>query len=351
MDTKYISSLIRPNILSLQAYSSARSEFKSESEIFLDANENPYSSAFNRYPDPTQKALKAKIAKWRNLNVDQLFLGNGSDEIIDLIIRIFCKPGQDNIVTFNPTYGMYKVCAGINDVNVRCFDLEEGFGFRVQGLIDFLMPNDKVLFICSPNNPTGNSIRLEDIVTIGRNFHGIIVVDEAYIDFSEQQSCTVLLDDMPQLIVLQTLSKAVGCAGLRIGIAWMHTDLVKIFNKVKPPYNISNIGQDMAIDKLNDLSKINREIQDIKAQRSFLADQLSKCQSIIKVYPSDGNFLLLKCHDAKKIYHYLISNGIVVRDRSSQNRCDNALRITVGTPTQNQKLIDVLTKYNPENIT
>lgn len=346
MNIDQVKSLIRPNIQKLVPYSSARSEFKSKAEIFLDANENPFENSCNRYPDPLQLKLKEKISDWRGLSKDQLVLGNGSDEIIDLIIRIFCKPGSDSIITFNPSYGMYKVCADINDVKVRTLGLDEDFKFKKTDLYKFFRKSDKVIFFCNPNNPTGNSIKLEEIISISKKFNGIIVVDEAYIDFSEKPSSCTLLSDIPQLIVLQTLSKAVGLAGLRIGIGWMHPELSAIFNQVKPPYNISSLSQNEAIKRLSDISQINAEIKNIIDQRGYLKKHLLDYRYVHKVYPSDANFLLVKCRHSDRFYKYLIQNGIVVRNRSNQYRCESCVRITVGTSEENQKLIDLLPDYD-----
>ncbi len=346
MNMEQIKSLIKPNILKLVPYSSARSEFKEKSEIFLDANENPYQNEFNRYPDPLQPKLKEKIADWRGVSSDHLVLGNGSDEIIDLIIRVFCKPGKDSIVTFNPSYGMYKVCADINDVKVRTFNLDEDFKFKKKDLYRFFKKSDKVLFICNPNNPTGNSIKLDDILSISKKFGGIIVVDEAYIDFSEKPSAINLLSEIPQLIVLQTLSKAIGLAGLRIGLGWMQPELASLFNHVKPPYNISSLSQTLAIKRLSDLLIITSEVNNIIEQRSFLKKHLMDYGYVHRVYPSDANFLLVKCRNADRLYQYFIQNGIVVRNRSSQYGCEQCLRITVGTPEENQKLIDLLPDFD-----
>jgi histidinol-phosphate aminotransferase len=346
MNIEQVKSMIRPNILQLVPYSSARSEFKEKSDIFLDANENPFNNNFNRYPDPLQLKLKDKIAEWRRMQKNHLVLGNGSDEIIDLIIRIFCKPGKDSIVTFDPSYGMYKVCADINDIKVRSFGLDENFKFKKTDLYRFFKKSDKILFICTPNNPTGNSISFEDIISISKKFEGIIVVDEAYIDFSRKPSTLSILDQIPQLIVLQTLSKAVGCAGLRIGLGWMHPELAVLFNYVKPPYNISTLSQDEALKRLSDFKKIDDEIKSIIEQRSFLKKHLLDYRYVLKVYPSDANFLLVKCRNADRLYHYFIQNGIVVRNRSNQYGCGQCLRITVGTPEENQKLIDLLPDFN-----
>lgn len=346
MNMEQIKSLIRPNILKIVPYSSARSEFKEKSEIFLDANENPYQNEFNRYPDPLQLKLKEKIADWRGVSLDHLVLGNGSDEIIDLIIRVFCKPSKDSIVTFNPSYGMYKVCADINDVKVRTFNLDEDFKFKKADLYRFFEKSDKVLFICNPNNPTGNGVKLDDIIDISKIFEGIIAIDEAYIDFSDQPSALNLLKDIPQLIVLQTLSKAVGLAGLRIGLGWMQPELTAIFNHVKPPYNISSLSQNLAINRLSDPNQISQEIKSISEQRAYLKLKLLQCEYIDKVYPSDANFLLVKCRNADRLYQYFIKNGIVVRNRSSQYGCEQCLRITVGTPEENQKLIDLLPDFD-----
>ncbi len=339
---------VRPNIRSLTPYSSARGEFKGTASIFIDANENPYDDdfPFNRYPDPLQLELKGLLADWRKVNIDQIFLGNGSDEIIDILIRVFCVPGEDAIYTFKPGFGMYKVAAAINDVNIKEFPLDEDFRLEVDSFLQDVPNKNKITFLCSPNNPTGNSIDLFDVKKICRELENIVVVDEAYIDFSDNSSAVTLLDECSNLVVLQTFSKALGGAGIRIGMSFAHPELIKIMNKVKMPYNISRSNQMEAIRLVKDTNKLNEIIGEVKTEKSKLKEALSKFDNIIKVYPSNANFYLIKFKNANEVYDQLVKNGIVVRNRTNQYNCAGCLRITVGTPTENQKLLETLATIN-----
>lgn len=330
---------IRPNILDLKPYSSARDEFQGQEGIFLDANENPYGT-LNRYPDPYQKALKAKLAKLKKMQPKQIFIGNGSDEVIDLAFRIFCEPGKDKVIVCPPTYGMYEVSAHINAIEVVQVPLDSNFQLDLEQILKLNRSSKevKMVFICSPNNPTGN--KLEQIETLAKQFKGIVFVDEAYIDFSIEESLLPKLKQFPNLIVSQTLSKAWGKASLRIGMAFASPELIGYFNKVKPPYNVSAINQAEAINTLANLEEFNRNVQTILEQRKVLAEQLAKLAFVEKIYPSDANFLLVKTRDANTLYNYLVGQKIVVRNRHSV--VANCLRISIGKPEENQKLIQTL---------
>lgn len=339
---------VRPNIMSLIPYSSARGEFKGKASVFIDANENPYDAEFpyNRYPDPLQSDLKNLIADWRNVKVDQIFLGNGSDEIIDILIRVFCIPGRDAIYTFKPGFGMYKVAATINDISISEFPLDTTFQLDVDSFLANMPVNNKITFLCSPNNPTGNSINLSKVKFLCEKTDSIIVVDEAYIDFSEKSSAISLLSDYPNLVVLQTFSKALGGAGIRTGMAFAHPELVNIMNKVKMPYNISRSNQMEAIRLVKDIKKLEEIVEQVKIEKSKLKNALSGLNNVIEVYPSDANFFLVKFDNANAVYDSLIREGIVVRSRTNQYNCAGCLRISVGTPAENQKLMETLTKIN-----
>ncbi|MCB9198771.1 MAG: histidinol-phosphate transaminase [Flavobacteriales bacterium] len=334
--------LIRPNILDLKPYSSARDEFKGKAQVFLDANENPF-GLFNRYPDPHQLELKAAIAKFKKLDIDNIFVGNGSDEIIDLLIRIFCIPGKDNVLSLSPSYGMYEVSAAINDIQMRQVQLSENFELDTSMLLRSVDSNSKIIFICSPNNPTGNLFELSKIKMICEKFDGIVFVDEAYIDFADSPSAINLLKDNWNLIVSQTFSKARGLAAARVGYAMSNVDIINLLNKVKPPYNISQLNQSAALANLQDSDKYFAEIDLIKNERKQLILELLKLEVVIKVYPSEANFLLVEFDDANKIYAMLIDNNIVVRNR--HNILNNCIRITIGSPTENRQLLNELTHY------
>ncbi len=343
-----IKKLVRKNILKMEAYASARSEFAGVAEVFLDANENPFDNGLNRYPDPLQKKLKTKIAFEKQVRQEQIFLGNGSDEAIDLLIRIFCKPGKDEIITLPPTYGMYKVSAALSDVKVVTVTLTDDFKIKTKEVLDRVTERSKILFICSPNNPTGNDIPLEQIIELLENFKGILVVDEAYIDFSEQESCTKLLEKYPRLVILQTFSKALGLAGIRLGMAFANPEIIQLLNKVKPPYNINQLTQAAALKALDNVNEKEANIQSTLQQRDFLEQAFSNLDFIKKIYPSDANFLLVQMDHPRVVYEFLLKNNIIVRDRSSVIGCTGCLRFTVGTPAENKRLITVLKNFKTD---
>lgn len=335
-----IDNLIRPNIARLVPYSSARSEYTGTGGIYLDANENPY-GVLNRYPDPQQKRLKQKLGALKNVSVENIFIGNGSDEVIDLALRIFCRPGLDKILTFTPTYGIYNVAANINDVEAVSLPLDRNFQVDFEGLKKVLQDEMiKIIFICSPNNPTGNS--LHSLHYILDNFQGIVFLDEAYIDFSLYPSALVNLHKYPNLIISQTLSKAYGLAAARVGIAYTSQKIIALYNKVKPPYNVSSLNQKAALRALSADRKYKKRLQKILKQRDKLKVELEAIATVIRIYPTDANFLLVEFTDADKIYHRLVEENVITRNRNSV--VQNCIRITVGTKTENQKLIAALKK-------
>ena len=341
--------LVRNNIKKLKPYSSARDEFDGTASVFLDANENSIGSPtikwYNRYPDPTQQKIKEKISKVKNIAPNQIFIGNGSDEPIDLLFRCFCEPGIDNVIVFPPTYGMYEVSANINNVILKKILLTEDYQLDLPALEEAIDLNTKIIWICSPNNPTGNSISRQDIEMVLYNFDGLVVIDEAYINFSRQQSFLTDLNDYPNLVVLQTMSKAWGLAGLRMGMAFASPEIIGYLNKIKSPYNISQPIQDIMFTALDEIGMVNDMIVELVASRKKLEESLLSLKEVLKVYPSDANFLLVKFTDAKKMYNHLLSFGIVVRDRSSQPLCENTLRLTVGTEKENLKLIESIKTF------
>lgn len=339
-----ITSLIRKNIITLKPYSSARDEFKGEAELFLDANENPYPSPYNRYPDPLQRKVKEKIAELKSVDPSQIFLGNGSDEGIDLLIRAFCEPNQDSIMITEPTYGMYAVCAEINAVNVQRALLTPDFDLDLDAFPNTFDATTKIIFLCSPNNPTGNLLSHDKILEVLKRFYGIVVIDEAYIDFAKGKSFVKDLKKFPNLVVLQTFSKAWGLAGLRLGMCFASAEIISILNKIKYPYNVSIRTQELVLDALEHKYKKDIWVEEILSQRSKLAKALKSLSIVEKVFPSDSNFLLVRVKDAHGTYESLVNNGIIVRDRSKVMLCYNCLRITVGTPEENEKLIDSLKK-------
>ena len=345
-----INKLIRPHLLDLKPYSSARDEFQGRAEIYLDANENPFGSpagdAFHRYPDPYQLALKEKISGIKGLPVSQIFLGNGSDEPIDLLIRAFCRPGADSIIIMPPTYGMYGVSAGTNDVAIKQVPLNADYQMDPDAVLEAVDMNTKIIFICSPNNPTGNSMDLQSIKTVTERFDGLVVVDEAYIDFADRQSLTGSLGENPNLVVLQTLSKAWGMAALRIGMAFASEEIIRVFNKIKPPYNISTAAQALALEALSKEDMKNDAVKRILEQRKWLCDALDTFPWIKRVFPSDANFLLVKADNARKVYEFLVEKKIIIRDRSNVQYCEGSLRITVGTEQENKILVETLRTFN-----
>ena len=344
-----LSKLVRNNIRNLKPYSSARDEFKGEANVFLDANENSLGSPllkwYNRYPDPMQWKIKEKISNIKQVPVKNIFLGNGSDEPIDLLYRCFCEPGVDEVILFPPTYGMYEVSANINNITCNLVPLTKEFQLDLEALESAIKPNTKIIWICSPNNPTGNSIDRQDIEMVLNNFDGLVVVDEAYINFSRQKSLVSDLADYPNLVVLQTLSKAWGLAGLRVGMAFASEEIVGFLNKVKPPYNISEPVQELALKALDEIGQVNDMILQLVDARKQLELDFAKSPEVVKVFPSDANFLLVEFTQAKAMYDYLVSKGIVVRDRSNVLLCDNCLRITVGTDAENLKLVDAINSF------
>ncbi len=338
-----LTSLLRPNIAALRPYSSAREEFSGKAEIYLDANENPFGQ-WNRYPDPKQSKLRKKMSEIKKVAAENIFIGNGSDEIIDLLLRVFCEPRKDKILTFSPTYGMYSVCAALNDVALLEVALDENFQIDQKRLDPVLSEeNLKLIFICSPNNPTGNN--LDGIAEILEKFRGIVVVDEAYIDFSNQKSLVEKLDKFPNLVVLQTLSKAWSLAAARIGIGFASEQIVEILNRVKPPYNVSELNQNAAIEALNDVATFENRVKTILVQRFWLIAELRKLSVVKKIYPTQANFVLVEFSDADFVYQQLLRDGIIVRNRNSVVK--NCLRISIGTPIENQKLIAKLQQFKP----
>ncbi len=341
-----LENLVRENIKRLVPYSSARKEHTGAARVFLDANENSFGSPlpenFNRYPDPLQTKIKTKIAVLNNVNQAEIFIGNGSDEAIDLLFRIFCRPAQDNILICPPTYGMYEVSAQINDVSVRRANLTADFQLDLQAIENTIDNNTKLLFVCSPNNPTGNSAAREEILKLTKNFGGILVIDEAYIHFSPEKSLISEIGNIPNLVVLQTFSKAWGLAGLRVGAAFANEEIINLFNKVKPPYNVSEIAQKAVSDALENYETVEQTIAGIIIERDKLVEKLKEFPFVQKIYPSDANFVLVKTADADKIYKFLLDEKIVVRNRSRVELCENCLRITVGTPDENALLLNLL---------
>ena len=348
-----LESLVRKNIKDMSPYSSARHEFTGSANIFLDANENAFGSPlkerFNRYPDPLQLTLKEKISEIKGVPAKNIFLGNGSDEAIDLLIRIFCEPAVDSIITLPPTYGMYKVCAEVNNVLVKEVPLTKEFQINLDAVAGAIDVNSKIIFLCSPNNPTGNSIKKNDIEILLNNFDGIVVIDEAYINYAKQKTFIPALAEYPNLVILQTLSKAWGLAALRLGMAFSSSAVINYLNKVKYPYNINEPSQQLALEALQQLDIVNNWISVTVQQRESLANELLKLSFIKLIYPSDANFILVKMDEATKVYDYLAAKGIIVRNRSNIILCNDCLRITIGTPEENQQLVNILMQYKKNN--
>lgn len=337
-----IKELLRDNILRLAPYSCARDEFKGEASVYLDANESPYNNGTNRYPDPLQAEVKTLLAPIKKVRPSQIFLGNGSDEAIDLVYRIFCRPGIDNVVAPAPTYGMYQVCADINDIEYRAVPLADGYQLDMPAMKAAIDQNTKAIWLCSPNNPTGNVFAKEELLWFLDNVNAMVVVDEAYIDFSDKGTMVEMLDKYPNLIVLQTFSKAWGQAAIRLGIALASEEVIGYFNNVKYPYNVNILTQQHALKVIEDVAKKERNVAETLAQRDVLRDLLLSVSCVKEVYPSDANFLLCKVSDANAIYTYLQQKGIIVRNRNRVTLCANCLRITVGTPTENAELYETL---------
>ena len=341
-----LTKVIRPNILALAPYSCARDEFKGEASVYVDANESPYNNGVNRYPEPLQPEVKALLAPLKGVRASQIFLGNGSDEAIDLVYRIFCRPAVDNVVAISPSYGMYQVCADVNDVEYRAVPLTDDFQLNKEALVAQKDENTKVLWVCSPNNPTGNAFALADIEWLLQAFsEQIVVIDEAYIDFSSQPSLLTVLDKYENLIVLQTLSKAWGQAAIRCGIAYASEAIIAYFNNVKYPYNVNLLTQQQAVKVLSNPEKQRRQVEEILSQRIVLQELLQSLPCVKHIYPSDANFLLVKVTDANAIYLYLQQQGIIVRNRNKVQLCGNCLRITVGTPEENATLYEAMKRF------
>lgn len=339
-----IQNLVRKNIKLLTPYSSARDEFKEMSSemVFIDANENPFDTGLNRYPDPQQNLVKDELVKLKGVSKEQILLGNGSDEVLDLVFRVFCEPKQDKVIVLPPTYGMYKVLANTNDVELVTIPLLESFQPNIDEVVRIQNEQTKILFLCSPNNPTANSFENYRIEQLIKEFKGIVVVDEAYIDFSTEESWVSRLNEFSNLIVTQTLSKAYGLAGIRLGICYASKEIISILNKIKPPYNVNQLTQEVALTGLRNQEQLLQEVQEVVIERNQLINKLQEIDLVEKVFPSDANFLLVKVDDADQRYQQLIEKGIVVRNRSKQLLCDNCLRFTVGDTTENEKLIQAL---------
>lgn len=339
-----IKNLVRDNVKALKPYASARQEYinKSDGLVYLDANESPFNNGLNRYPDPQSVNVKSILAFQKNIQTENIFLGNGSDEILDLIFRVFCEPNKDNIITLPPTYGMYEVLASLNAIEIKRVLLNKNFQPQVTEILSIQDENSKLLFLCSPNNPTANSFNIELIDKLLKKFKGIVIVDEAYIDFSQKNSWVSRLAEFPNLIVIQTLSKAYGLAGIRLGACYASKYIVSVLNKIKPPYNINQLTQNRALEKLQDVTHVYKEINILLKEREQLFQQLSKISFVKTIYPSDANFILVKVDNADKRYLQLIKKGIIVRNRTNQVLCNNCLRFTVGTEIENKRLITIL---------
>ena len=339
-----IQDLIRPTIKALKPYSSARDEFQGSTDnmVFLDANENPFENGVNRYPDPHQGKLKAVLSEIKGISTKNILLGNGSDEVLDLIYRAFCEPNQDNVVILPPTYGMYEVLANLNAIGIKKVDLDTEFQPKVEEILNSADAHSKLLFICSPNNPSGNSFTTEAIEKMVSNFKGIVVIDEAYIDFSTEKSWLTRFNEFPNLIVTQTLSKAYAMAGIRLGICYASEEIITVLNTIKPPYNINELTQKKAIELLSIKDLASNQIADILKERETMITELQSVSYISKIYPSDANFVLVKVDDANKRYNQLIEKGIVIRNRTTQPGCENTLRLTIGTSEENKIVIDTL---------
>ncbi|MDC1105955.1 histidinol-phosphate transaminase [Prolixibacteraceae bacterium] len=338
-----LNAIVRPNILSLAPYQCARDDFEGEASIYLDANENPYNSGLNRYPDPYQVDLKRQIGQLKGVSTDQIFLGNGSDEAIDLLYRIFCCPGKDNYISISPSYGMYDVCGKVNDIERREALLTTDFNIHIPRIKELWDQYTKLIFLCSPNNPTGNTLKREDIIELCQSFHGIVVVDEAYIDFAKTPSFSEEIAHYPNLVVLQTFSKAWGLAGIRLGMAMAQAEVISLLNKVKYPYNVNVLTQKKALDILMyEADRVKQQIAEIIQEREKLSEALISIEQVEKVYPTEANFILVKIKDANHCYQQLLKDGTVVRNRTKVILCDDCLRITVGTPAENKVFIDQL---------
>ncbi|MHA6247797.1 histidinol-phosphate transaminase [Pontibacter sp. CAU 1760] len=344
-----LNDIIRPNVLKMKPYSSARDEFKGNASVFLDANENNLGSLagnnYNRYPDPHQKQLKTVIAELRGVQPEQIFLGNGSDEAIDLLFRMVCRPGQDSMLHLPPTYGMYEVSANLNDVELEAVQLTADFQLPVEALLAKVKPTTRIIFICTPNNPTGNAIETSPIEQVLRQFNGLVVLDEAYVDFCDTPSWTTRLEEFPNLVVLQTFSKAWGMAGLRLGLAFASAEIISVLDKIKPPYNINEATQELALEALTRTEALKDMVEEIVQERTLLMHTLPALPAVVKVFPSDANFILVQVTDANGLYNYLLERGIVVRNRSTLPGCGGCLRISVGTLEENQQLLQAIADF------
>ena len=346
-----LENIVRDNIKQLVSYSSARDEYKGSEGIFLDANENSFGSPletnYNRYPDPLQLKVKSKISALKNIATGNIFLGNGSDEAIDILYRAFCIPAKDNVIVCPPTYGMYEVSANINNIEILKVPLiAETFQLDTTSILNSITENTKLIFVCCPNNPTGNGVKWNDIKIILESFNGIVLVDEAYIDFASYGSLIPQLANYKNLVILQTFSKGWGLAGLRVGMAFASEEIISIFNKIKPPYNINVVSQQLLLEALDNKSQVDEWVKEIITERKKVSDELSKLSFVKTIYPSEANFILVKVENAKKVYILLITQKIIVRDRSNVTLCDNCLRITIGTKEENNKLLNILKQYN-----
>lgn len=335
----------RKSLDGIKPYSTARDEFKGDASVFLDANENPFNTEYNRYPDPSQEKLKATIAELNQVEPNQIILGNGSDEIIDLLFRAFCEPGVSNVIIPQPTYGMYSVSAAVNNIEVKQPSLDQNFQLDVAAVFKSIDPNTKLIFLCSPNNPSGNLLQEENVIQLLGSFNGIIVVDEAYIDFASSDGFLPSLSECPNLVVMQTFSKAWGLAGLRLGVGFASKEIVQLLNTIKPPYNINSVTQNIALATIQNEAQKIEQVSSIIIERELMSKKLSQFSFVRKIYPSDANFLLVKVINAQSCYDYLLSKGIIVRNRSSVIHCENCLRITIGTEKENEILIEMLKAY------
>jgi histidinol-phosphate aminotransferase len=344
MKTFNIQTVIRANVKAMKPYSSARDEYISDGSkmVFLDANENPYENGVNRYPDPLQRNLKVVLAEQKDLAENQILLGNGSDEVLDLLFRAFCEPKQDNIITLPPTYGMYTVLSNLNEIEERKVRLDANFQPDVDDILSATDKNSKMLFICSPNNPTGNLIVAQKVKQLLNNFNGLVVIDEAYIDFADQESWISELENYPNLVVTQTLSKAYGLAGIRLGLCFASADIISVLNKIKPPYNVNALTQQKALVRITNVEAVKDEVNSILKERTLLIQALETIPFVNEILPTEANFVLVRVDDATKRYNELIAKGIVIRNRTTQPGCENCLRFTVGTPEENKTLIEML---------
>ena len=340
-----INNLLRKNIQNLKPYSSARDEYSGDAMVFLDANENPYNEPYNRYPDPLQKEVKQKISSIKNVPANNIFLGNGSDEPIDLLIRAFCEPGNDNIVTINPTYGMYQVAADTNEIEVVKVSLSADFKLDSKQVLKAVNEKTKLIFLCSPNNPSGNCLDKDAMLEIVLNFSGLVIIDEAYIDFAPGKSLLPEIEKYPNLVILQTFSKAWGMAGIRLGIAFASKEIISVLNKIKYPYNINILTQKKALELLDNKDQVDIWVKKLIDEREKMTKYLAKFHFVTRIYPSEANFLLVSMTDARGVYNYLVESGIIVRDRSKIHLCDNSLRITIGTMEEDNVLLQALKEY------